>query len=252
MSFFQSVIYSLFFFYSKLRKCPKVFGFMTSLWLNRERASHCILEKFLGIFSEGQKGNLNPVPCKITRNWTFKAELNKAIVSNTIKHIIAFCSLYIMFNPSVKTKVMLLHAFFSAEPCFASQFWASTENKLLVQFPSVSSRLQCGGKNLWVHKTSDTQLKKKNKKKACGQETKVLPVMFHGPLNPTNKAVETLAKPCCCCWVWSTQRCPARTQCLSWWAGSGRPRRSASDRRHTWSTPDGKPCPARASSFRRL
>lgn len=55
-------------------------------------------------------------------------------------------------------------------------------------------------------------------------------------------------KPCCYCWVWSTRRCPARTQCLSWWAGSGHPRRSASGRQRTWSTPDGKPCPAHASS----
>lgn len=55
-----------------------------------------------------------------------------------------------------------------------------------------------------------------------------------------------------CCWVWSTQRCPAHTQCLSWWAGSGPPRRSASDRLHIWSTPGGKPCPEHASSSQML
>lgn len=60
------------------------------------------------------------------------------------------------------------------------------------------------------------------------------------------------AKPCCYCWLWSTQRCPARTQYLSWWAGSGHPRRSASGRMHTWSTPDGKLCPAHASSSQML
>lgn len=60
------------------------------------------------------------------------------------------------------------------------------------------------------------------------------------------------AKRCCCCWVWSTQRCPAHTQCLSWWAGSGLPRRSASDRLHIWSTPGGKLCPERASSSQTL
>lgn len=37
-------------------------------FISRERhLSHCILEKFLGIFSDGQKWNLNPVPCKITK-----------------------------------------------------------------------------------------------------------------------------------------------------------------------------------------
>lgn len=61
-----------------------------------------------------------------------------------------------------------------------------------------------------------------------------------------------LAKRCCYCWVWSTERCPVHTQCLSWWAGSGPPRRSASDRLHTWSTPDGKPCPGHASSSQTL
>lgn len=60
------------------------------------------------------------------------------------------------------------------------------------------------------------------------------------------------AKPCCCCWSWSTRRCPARTQCPSWWAGNGHPRRSASGRRRTWSTPGGKLCPARASSSQTL
>lgn len=59
-------------------------------------------------------------------------------------------------------------------------------------------------------------------------------------------------KPCCYCWVLSTQRCPARTQCLSWWAGSGHPHRSVSGRQHTWSTPDGKPCPAHAWSSQML
>lgn len=56
----------------------------------------------------------------------------------------------------------------------------------------------------------------------------------------------------CCCWVWSTQRYPARTQCPSWWASSGHPHRSASGRQHTWSTPDGKLCPAHASSSQTL
>lgn len=55
----------------------------------------------------------------------------------------------------------------------------------------------------------------------------------------------------CCRWAWSTQRCPARTQCPSWWEGSDPPHRSASGRRHIWSTRGGKPCPARASSSRR-
>lgn len=59
-------------------------------------------------------------------------------------------------------------------------------------------------------------------------------------------------KPYYCCWAWSTQRCPARTQCLSWWEGNDHPRRSASGRQRTWSTPDGKPCPAHASSSQTL
>lgn len=66
------------------------------------------------------------------------------------------------------------------------------------------------------------------------------------------KPGQAFAKQYCCCWVWSTQRCPAHTQCLSWWAGSGPPRRSASGRLHIWNTPGGKLCPERASSSQTL